>query len=407
MLPPLGVTRASGALVLSALLLACENGQPPRNAGGPSSGAPPACGDLGVSGERCEELLALALPETLPPSQGNAYADEDAAAELGFLSFYDPRFSGIPDVRCATCHLPEKSFHDAKPVSEVVPGQPVARNSPTILTAAWMGPFFFWDGRADSLWSQPLFAFEAPDEMGSSRLAVAHALHANPMYASRYEAIFGALPPLDDTDRFPPSGAPGDPAFDQMSPEDQDAINRVFANLGKALEAYMRKVAIGPGALERYLAGDLGALGDAARSGLGQLLESGCTTCHSGHALSDGGFHPATDPGRDEGRAAGLPVLLSNPFNSRGAYWDEGVGTPPELPEAAGPEDVGALRTPSLRLLSLTGPYGHAGRYATLPEFLQAHDPSLSDAQINDLAVLLLSLDGAYPERPWSDWPAR
>src|SRR5690606_3429681 len=154
MLPPLGVTRASGALVLSALLLACENGQPPRNAGGPSSGAPPACGDLGVSGERCEELLALALPETLPPSQGNAYADDDAAAELGFLCFYDPRFSGSPDVRCAPCNLPEKSFHDAKPVSEVVPGQPVARNSPTILTAAWMGPFFFWDGRADSLWSQ-------------------------------------------------------------------------------------------------------------------------------------------------------------------------------------------------------------------------------------------------------------
>ena len=69
----------------------------------------------------------------------------------------------------------------------------------------WM----FYDGRADSLWSQALDPTEAPNEYGSSRLFIAHTIAQ--YYQPQYEAIFGPMPPLDDTTRFPPSGMPGDP----------------------------------------------------------------------------------------------------------------------------------------------------------------------------------------------------
>jgi hypothetical protein len=42
----------------------------------------------------------------------------------------------------------------------------------------------------------------------------------------------------------------GDPAFDTMTPEDRLEVNRAVANLGKALEAYMRKIAAGPSAID-------------------------------------------------------------------------------------------------------------------------------------------------------------
>ena len=362
--------------------------------------------DLKISARQCEELGAMALPDKLPPAAGNRFADDEDAALLGFRIFYDPRISNIQDVRCATCHQPELYFGDREPVPEVVPGHPGRRNSPSILTAAWMQPFVFWDGRADSLWSQPLFAFEHPDEMDSSRLKLAHVVFDDPEYKQRYESVFGELPQLDDAARFPASGKPGDPSFDGMNAQDQDAINKLAANVGKALEAYMRKVAIGPGNLERYLAGDREALSVTARQGLATFITSGCVDCHSGPALSDGKFYRiGSSTGDDPGRAAAIEVLRDNPFNLHGPYADTEALPEQALPLDSSEADMGAFRTPSLRAISLTAPYGHAGQYPTLADLLSDHGTQLDANQLNALQVLLLTLEEAYPQRPWSDWP--
>jgi cytochrome c peroxidase len=362
--------------------------------------------DLKISVSQCEELAHVALPDALPPAAGNRFADDEEAALLGFRIFYDPRISNLKDVRCATCHQPELYFADRDPVPEVVPGRPGLRNSPSILTAAWMQPFVFWDGRADSLWSQPLFAFEHPDEMDSSRLQLAHVVNDDPEYNERYQSIFGELPALGDTARFPASGKPGDPTFDGMSTQDQESINRLAANVGKALEAYMRKVAIGPGNLERYLAGDREALSVAARQGLATFVTSGCIDCHAGPALSDGNFYRiGSTAGDDPGRAAALDVLRENPFNLDGPYADPEALPGHDLPLASSEADMGAFRTPSLRAVSLTAPYGHAGQYPTLKDLLSDHGTELDAEQLNALQVLLLTLEEAYPQRPWSDWP--
>src|SRR5262245_44227430 len=124
-----------------------------------------------ISSADCTTIHAMALPTTLPTAPGNAKADDYGAASLGFLIFYDARFSSNSAVRCATCHMPEVRFNDAKPTSKGL--VTITRNSPTVLNASRM-TVFFWDGKADSMWSQPLFAFENTKEMGFTRLGLAH-----------------------------------------------------------------------------------------------------------------------------------------------------------------------------------------------------------------------------------------
>src|SRR5689334_2623038 len=63
-----------------------------------------------VSASECKTLVAMALPGELPPSHGNAVAEDPRAASLGFRIFYDSRMSSNNQVRCASCHQPESDF---------------------------------------------------------------------------------------------------------------------------------------------------------------------------------------------------------------------------------------------------------------------------------------------------------
>ena len=60
--------------------------------------------------------------------------------------------------------------------------------------------------------------------------------------------------------RFPPIGKPGDAAFDTMSEADQIAVNTVFVNIGKAIEAYERLLIRRNAPFDRYVAGDEAAI---------------------------------------------------------------------------------------------------------------------------------------------------
>jgi len=358
----------------------------------------------------CSKVQGLLLPETLPPARGNQVADAMPAVQLGFQVFYDMRFAGAPGMRCASCHVPEKSFVDDLPVSLGNDGSPLRRNSQSIFTAAWNTTEYFWDGRVDSLWSQSLAAMEEPTEMAGTRLAIAHVVTSHPVYRPMYEAAFGAPPDLSDEARFPASGKPGEPSFEAMAAEDQVLINRIFSNVGKAIEAYVRKVATGRGALDRFLLNDVSALNETARRGLATFVKAGCTDCHGGPTLSDGLYHdmkvpplPGAEP--DEGRAEGLAFLEANPFNARGPYFDEIEGQAPPEPTHTD-EPMNAFRTPSLRDVALTGPYGHNGYYQTLEDLLADHGPNkLSKDEIDDLVVFFLQLNGQLPDRPWGNWP--
>ena len=359
--------------------------------------------DLGLATSECAEVAAWRLPSALPTARGNAYADDERAAQLGRAIFFDEGFARVPGVSCVSCHLPERAFQDGLAVSEVLPGSRGARNSPTLLNVAWLRGAFFWDGRADSLWSQPLFAFENAIEMDSSRLRIAHRIADDASYRAAYQTIFGALPALDDAARFPPDGKPGEPSFDEMAAADRDAINRVAANVGKALEAYQRRIATGPSALDRYLDGDPSALSAEQERGLVRFVKSGCYACHSGPMLTDSAFYMASDV-TDRGRAAGIEVLLGSPFNAAGVYFDRDAGETLELPLGPELEDEHAFRTPSMRNVTLTAPYGHSGTRA-LEAVLSAPGLLYEEGDAIAIGAFLRALEGAAPPPEWTTPP--
>ncbi|MFO0661490.1 MAG: cytochrome c peroxidase, partial [Polyangiaceae bacterium] len=312
-------------------------------------------------------IQRMAAPLVLPPSLSNAYADDVAAAALGEQLFHDEMLAGPGGISCATCHVKDKGFADGLPTAIGLATGNI--NTPGIATSAW-NRWQFWDGRADSLWSQALGPLENPLETGGSRLHVAH--HIQATYAAAYEPVFGTLPPLDDTQRFPLDGKPGDPAYDGMALADQQSVTRVFVNVGKAIEAFERTLRPAPMRLSAYAGGDTEALSPTERDGLLQYLESGCANCHGGPTLTNSIFanilmpsNSPTGPG-DRGRIDGAMKLLASPFRADGPYSDN-----PEVGAAlaslvVGDEMLGQIKTPSLRGVTTTGPWGHGGTFQQL-----------------------------------------
>jgi len=388
------------------------------------------------SAEERAALYRHAPLPPLPPDPTNAAAEDPRAARLGQALFFERRLSTNTAVACASCHLPEKAFADGRPVGTgLAPGE---RNTPTLLNAGF-NHWFFWDGRADTLWAQALHPIEDPREFGGDRLHAVRLVAEDPALRPAYAEVFGPPPPLEEVHRFPRHGFPdraprsrAASAWAGMAPADQHAVNRMYANLGKALEAYVRQLVSGDSPFDRYVAalqrGDRGEAQRypaAATRGLALFVGAArCELCHAGPTFADGEFHNlglSVPDGKapDTGRAAGIPAVRADLFNASGPFSDAPHGRAGDqlryLPTPA--SQLGSFKTPSLRNVALTAPYMHDGRFATLPAVLDFYAqgkparpgqrlvgdreatldlvPHLSPAQIADLVAFLETLTGA------------
>ena len=214
-------------------------------------------------------VVATLSPLPAPPANStNRYADNPAAAALGQRLFFDKSYSGplaVGDdgnngglgaigqggrISCADCHSgPGLDDRRSRPDNVSLGADHLTRNSLPLINSShyrWVN----WAGRFSAQWELPLAVAENARNMNSDRLRVVHMLWGK--YRADYEAVFGPLDPAIGTDaaRFPAAGKPkatgaADGAWEMMSAEDRTAINRAFANYGKALEAYMRRLVAG------------------------------------------------------------------------------------------------------------------------------------------------------------------
>ena len=263
--------------------------------------------------------------------------------------------------------------------------------------------WFYWDGRCDSLWCQAAGPIEDPDEHGSNRLAVAHHIYGDEALTEAYVSIFGDLPDLSDTDRFPlnamPTDDPSDPylgaAWDAMDEADASLATEVLVNVTKAIAAYEAQLvqdAPFDELLDAFEDGDWTggtALSEDAKTGAALFVgDSNCWACTPGPTFTNKEFHNVALPAIDgldnesEGRYTGIDDLLSNPFNSWGEHSDDVTGAEEKLGHLVqSPEQLGTFKTPSLRNLMDTAPYMHGGHFSTLTEVVQHYsemdDPPL------------------------------
>lgn len=355
--------------------------------------------------EKSRILQHSPLPDP-PIDATNRFVNDPRAAQFGQFIFHDTRFSSNNAVSCATCHDPAKGFSDGRRLPFGI--RVVERHSQSLWNMAY-NRWFFWDGRADSLWSQALIPLEHDDEMGGDRTAIAKAIHKDRSLRRAYEKVFGRLPALSDNRRFPAHAMPvpasredvRDHAWNAMSEADQHAVNEVFANVGKALAAYQVQLVSRDSPFDQFVEGlregnasKMNAISDSAKRGLKLFVGRGnCRLCHSGPNFTDGEFHsvgPRVLGGgepTDAGRFKGIDPLKRNPFNAAGVFSDDPTGpVAKRLDALVNPsENWGQFKTPSLRSVATSAPYMHQGQYLTLDEVIE-HYSTLADAGPNGLA---------------------
>jgi len=327
--------------------------------------------------------LRLSQLPPAPADPSNAYETSSQAIALGKRLFFDPRFSRNGLVSCATCHDPAKQFQDGRPRA-VALGMTERRTMP--LAGTGYSPWLFWDGRKDSLWSQALAPLEDAREHGGNRTHYAHLLKAH--YAEEYRAIFGALPDLSPmpADAGPLGSDAERKAWATMEAAARVSVSRAFANLGKAIGAYVKTLRHSESRLDRYVEALLRRdrkagehLSDSEQAGLRIFIGKGqCVSCHNGPLLTDHFFHSTRVPPRDAaspdpGRSEGALVVQQDEFNCLGSFSDAKPAQCQELRHMSIYEPAlrRAFRTPGLRGVAGRAPYMHAGQFASLRDVVR------------------------------------
>ncbi|MWD29873.1 cytochrome-c peroxidase, partial [Aquicoccus sp. SCR17] len=366
---------------------------------------------LGVGG-----ALAGNLPRAPEDRDYRPVRLEEAA--LGQLLFFDPVLSGNQEVACATCHHPRFGTSDGLslpmgdggiglgPERRADPDNPpedrVPRNAQALFNlGAREFRVMFMDGRVEAddsrpggirsplgedmvkdfasvLSAQSMFPVLSADEMaghysenevsravrqglmtgeGGAWDIIARRVAAYPDYVEWFAAVYDRIDTAEDIDFVAISDAIA--AFIEFEWRSDDA----------PFDAWLRGEGTLPAAAERGAALFYG--------------EAGCSGCHSGPFLTDHDFHAMGDVQLGPGKAA----AFERHQRDTGRYEVTG--------DAA---DLYAFRTPSLRNVAQTGPYGHAGSHAELADYLAAHADPLRELARYDRSRPVL------PEMEAEDW---
>lgn len=351
---------------------------------------------------RLIQSLSLASLPALPPDPSNRVADDERAAELGHRLYFDTRLSSNGKVACASCHQPDLMFTDGLVLAM---GKNIGpRHTPGLVGIAY-SPWFYWDGRKDSQWSQALAPLEAGVEHDTDRVTILRLIRSDRRYSEMYEELFGSLPTLLDLPESasPVGNAERQAAWNTMETDAQLAVSTAFSNLGKALAAYQRRLLPGSAKFDDYAAAvaensgtrQANSLTTQEIAGLKLFLDKAqCVSCHNGPLFTNHEFHNTgvfAIAGQlpPMGRYDGIRTARDDPFNCLGQYSDAAATDCMELRFARDENDlVGAQKTPTLRNITATAPYMHGGQLKTLGEVIKHY---------NDAPVSMLNHNEAKP----------
>jgi cytochrome c peroxidase len=325
------------------LLVACHQGAKESVDLGP----PP---EARIAGSRPGDPINPRLLRRFRPLATTAVATDPAAiarVALGTQLFFDPRLSSGGETSCHTCHSFARGGADPRPTSIGSGGSIGRRNAPTVFNAAWHVAQF-WDGREPDVEHQAARPILDPEEMAMrSQASVTDVLRSIPGYAPEFTAAFGA----------------GTIDFDHAT---------------LAIAAFERTLRT-PSRWDGYLDGDPHALTAPEQEGLKVFADVGCLECHTGELV-----------GGSMLKRAGEIVPWPNQAD-QGRF---------EITHAEADRMV--FKVPSLRNVTLTGPYFHDGSVASLPAavtMMGKHQLGieLTGAEVTSIVAWLGSLTGTQP----------
>lgn len=334
---------------------------------------------------------------------------DEAKAKLGRFLFYDPILSGNRNISCGTCHHHDLFSADAVSLgvgeggsgigSKRVAGsgatkieRRVPRNAPALFNlGAHQITTLFHDGRVSV---DPIFGngFNTPAEeylpKDLDSVLAAQALfpltsetemtgnpEENEAAGAAYDRIDKVWPIL--VKRL--SGIEAYlPLFKQAYADVQSGADITISHVGNAIGAFISSEWRSfDSPFDAYLAGDPEALSEQQKQGLMLFYgKANCARCHSGNLFTDQQFHALALPPFGPGRTRKFDPIVRD------------VG---RMGETDNLEDAYRFRTPSLRNVTLTAPYGHNGAYRTLEGIIRHHLDPLGSLEKWDVSQPLIA----------------
>ena len=358
------------------------------------------------------EVSANKLP--LPLDDSDYRSVNENEAKLGQLLFYDPILSGNKEVACATCHHPSLGTGDGLSLSlgdggkglgnkrivdyENLPEQRVPRNAqPLFNLGAKQFKTLFHDGRVQVDLSRPS-GLRTPleEEMVKGFSSIISAQTMFPVLSADEMAGHYSENEISEAVRRGTLTGKGG-AWDLISkrvqaiPEYSDFFTDTYDHIKTAQDIKFTDISNAVAAfMEFEWRSDTSPFDDflQGRFDLSISQEKGmelfygkanCSSCHAGALFTDHQFHATGQPQVGPGKAA----RFQSHSRDLGRFRVTG-----------NIKDKYAFRTPSLRNVELTGPWGHAGAYNKLEAFLSAHiDPYLALANYDKSNVTLTKYD--------------
>jgi cytochrome c peroxidase len=235
-------------------------------------------------------------------------------AALGKKLFFEPMLSADSSVSCSSCHKPAFAFADTVAFSAGIGGNRTKRNVPSVLNMK-NRPYFFWDGRAESLEAQALMPIQNPDEMGLPVAEAVKRLNQHKIYADLFQQCF----------------------HEAATPK----------NLGLALAAFEETLETVDSKFDDW-SNNMAKLSASEERGRRLFVgnKARCFECHSEEDFTDDSF-----------KSIGL--FNGTDLNDSGQYLITGRT-----------EDIAKFKVPGLRNVALTAPYMHNGQFRTLEEVI-------------------------------------
>ena len=338
-------------------------------------------------------LDASANKLPLPLKDSDYRSVDESEAKLGQLLFYDPILSGNKEVACATCHHPSLGTGDGLSLSlgdggkglgskriidyENLPEQRVPRNAqPLFNLGAKQFKTLFHDGRVQVDLSRPS-GLRTPleEEMVEGFSSIISAQTMFPVLSADEMAGHYSENEISEAVRRGTLTGKGG-AWDLISkrvqaiPEYSDffidtydhietAQDIKFTDISNAVAAFMEfEWRSDTSPFDDFLQGRLD-LAISQEKGMELFYgKANCSSCHAGALFTDHQFHATGQPQVGPGKAA----RFQSHSRDLGRFRVTG-----------NIKDKYAFRTPSLRNVELTGPWGHAGAYSNLKAFVYAH----------------------------------
>ncbi len=333
-------------------------------------------------------ITALAKPPQVRP----------ALVQLGQALAFDKILSGNRDIACMTCHLPSFGTGDGRSLSmgqggsELGPartnGVVIPRNSPAVFNLFAITELF-WDGRVSrdqagnyhtpagaaltpamtrvfefgAVSAQPMFPVLSREEMrafSGNELAAIPDEQQQQIWAS----IMTRLGAVREYRHMFEKAYPGT-RFEQMT----------FAHASNAIAGFIiDKLAFNNSPWDRFLGGNDEAMTQVQLQGAKDFMSARCSICHNGPALTDNKFH-------------NVAVAQFGP----GKGGEDGSDDFGRFRESHVAAEKYAFRTPPLRNVELTAPYGHDGAFFSLRDFVDHYSES---------DIKLMNFDASHPEIP-------